>query len=109
MLKSTHTYNHILFLYFAEIMLSNISRKSFLTNLSKNWVNSFRTITATYAQADQSDEHLTPEEPVQDNWDAFTKEFMQNRIEMTPFQRILLGAGSSVAALVDPRRLVPYL
>ncbi|XP_004530790.1 ubiquinone biosynthesis protein COQ4 homolog, mitochondrial [Ceratitis capitata] len=36
--------------------------------------------------------------------DEFTKEFLKNRIEMTPFQKILLGAGSSVAALIDPRR-----
>uniref|UniRef100_A0A0K8VCQ8 Ubiquinone biosynthesis protein COQ4 homolog, mitochondrial n=1 Tax=Bactrocera latifrons TaxID=174628 RepID=A0A0K8VCQ8_BACLA len=36
--------------------------------------------------------------------DEFTKEFLKNRIEMSPFQRILLGAGSSIAALIDPRR-----
>uniref|UniRef100_A0A0A1XAG6 Ubiquinone biosynthesis protein COQ4 homolog, mitochondrial n=1 Tax=Zeugodacus cucurbitae TaxID=28588 RepID=A0A0A1XAG6_ZEUCU len=36
--------------------------------------------------------------------DEFTKEFLQNRIEMSPFQKILLGAGSSIAALIDPRR-----
>lgn len=36
--------------------------------------------------------------------DEFTKEFLKNRIEMSPFQKILLGAGSSIAALIDPRR-----
>ncbi|XP_036336364.1 ubiquinone biosynthesis protein COQ4 homolog, mitochondrial [Rhagoletis pomonella] len=36
--------------------------------------------------------------------DEFTKEFLQNRIEMSPFQKLLLGVGSSIAALVDPRR-----
>ncbi|XP_013116581.2 ubiquinone biosynthesis protein COQ4 homolog, mitochondrial [Stomoxys calcitrans] len=40
----------------------------------------------------------------QHNFDDFTKEFMQNRIEVNPFQRLLLSAGSSIAALVDPRR-----
>lgn len=34
----------------------------------------------------------------------FTAEFEKNRIEATPFQRFVLGAGSSIAALVDPHR-----
>ncbi|XP_053956643.1 ubiquinone biosynthesis protein COQ4 homolog, mitochondrial [Anastrepha ludens] len=36
--------------------------------------------------------------------DEFTKEFLQNRIEMSPFQKVFLSVGSSIAALVDPRR-----
>lgn len=36
--------------------------------------------------------------------DDFTKEFLANRIEMSPFQKIFLTAGSSIAALLDPHR-----
>lgn len=36
--------------------------------------------------------------------DNFTKEFISNQIKVTDFQRILLTAGSSIAALLDPRR-----
>lgn len=36
--------------------------------------------------------------------DAFTKEFEKNRIQLTDIQKIILGAGSSIAALIDPRR-----
>lgn len=36
--------------------------------------------------------------------DEFTKEFLANRIEMSPFQKIFLSAGSSIAALLNPRR-----
>lgn len=36
--------------------------------------------------------------------DEFTKEFLANRIAMSPFQKIFLTAGSSIAALLDPRR-----
>lgn len=36
--------------------------------------------------------------------DTFTKEFLGNKIKITDFQRLLLTAGSSVAALLDPRR-----
>lgn len=39
-----------------------------------------------------------------ENLDSFTKEFLGNKIRMTDFQRILLTAGSSIAALLDPRR-----
>lgn len=41
----------------------------------------------------------TPEE-----LDAFEREYMENRISISPFQRLLLGAGSSIASLLDPRR-----
>ncbi|KFB50840.1 AGAP005199-PB-like protein [Anopheles sinensis] len=36
--------------------------------------------------------------------DEFTKEFLRNQIKVSDVQRIILSAGSSLAALVDPRR-----
>uniref|UniRef100_A0A2Y9D1R3 Ubiquinone biosynthesis protein COQ4 homolog, mitochondrial n=1 Tax=Anopheles funestus TaxID=62324 RepID=A0A2Y9D1R3_ANOFN len=36
--------------------------------------------------------------------DEFTKEFHRNRIQVSDIQRLILSAGSSVAALIDPRR-----
>ncbi|KAM8709095.1 hypothetical protein ACLKA7_015981 [Drosophila subpalustris] len=36
--------------------------------------------------------------------DAFEREYMKQRIQISPFQKLLLGAGSSIAALLDPRR-----
>lgn len=36
--------------------------------------------------------------------DEFTKEFKKNRIKTTDFQKLLLSAGSSIAALIDPHR-----
>lgn len=42
--------------------------------------------------------------PIQDDMDEFTKEFMSKRIHLTEVQRFILGAGSSVAALINPRR-----
>ncbi|XP_030385167.1 ubiquinone biosynthesis protein COQ4 homolog, mitochondrial [Scaptodrosophila lebanonensis] len=36
--------------------------------------------------------------------DAFEREFLEQRIEITGFQKLLLGAGSSLAAILDPRR-----
>lgn len=44
------------------------------------------------------------ETPVDEALDKFTKEFLGNQIKVTEFQRILLTAGSSIAALLDPRR-----
>lgn len=40
----------------------------------------------------------------EENLDEFTKEFLGNRIKVSEFQRLLLTAGSSIAALLDPRR-----
>ncbi|ALC44974.1 CG32174 [Drosophila busckii] len=48
--------------------------------------------------------NLSMELPAEQPMDAFEREHMQQRIHITPFQRLLLGAGSSVAALLDPRR-----
>lgn len=39
-----------------------------------------------------------------ENLDKFTKEFLGNRIEVTPFQKFLLSAGSSLASIFDPHR-----
>lgn len=43
-------------------------------------------------------------ENTRDDLDAFEQEYMLNRISISPFQRLLLGAGSSIASLLDPRR-----
>lgn len=43
------------------------------------------------------------EKPLQD-LDKFTQEFLSNRIQLTEMQKIVLAAGSSIAALVNPRR-----
>ncbi|EDW79951.2 uncharacterized protein Dwil_GK18052 [Drosophila willistoni] len=42
--------------------------------------------------------------PEEEPLDAYEREHLKHRIEITPFQRMLLGAGSSVAAILDPRR-----
>uniref|UniRef100_A0A8W7NZG9 Ubiquinone biosynthesis protein COQ4 homolog, mitochondrial n=1 Tax=Anopheles atroparvus TaxID=41427 RepID=A0A8W7NZG9_ANOAO len=44
------------------------------------------------------------QQPSQQQMDDFTKEFLRNQIKVSDVQRILLSAGSSLAALVDPRR-----
>lgn len=36
--------------------------------------------------------------------DAFTEEFLRNQIKVTDLQRTILGVGSSLAALINPRR-----
>jgi len=36
--------------------------------------------------------------------DQFTKEFQENQIKISGFQKTILAAGSSIAALLDPRR-----
>lgn len=41
---------------------------------------------------------------IREEMDEFTKEFMSKRIQLTELQRFILGAGSSVAALINPRR-----
>lgn len=47
-----------------------------------------------------NDEEASDEESL----DRFTKEFLGNKIKITEFQKMLLTAGSSIAALLDPRR-----
>lgn len=50
-------------------------------------------------------QNVNDEETVDDeSLDQFTKEFLGNQIKVTEFQRMLLTAGSSIAALLDPRR-----
>jgi ubiquinone biosynthesis protein COQ4 len=36
--------------------------------------------------------------------DVFTKEFMERKIEISDFQRVLLAVGSSITSLLDPHR-----
>ncbi|EDW17813.1 ubiquinone biosynthesis protein COQ4 homolog, mitochondrial [Drosophila mojavensis] len=36
--------------------------------------------------------------------DAFERDYLQQRIQITTFQRLLLGAGSSIASLLNPHR-----
>lgn len=52
----------------------------------------------------QKEEKNNDEAPEAENLDEFTKEFLGNRIKVSDFQRLLLTAGSSIAALLDPRR-----
>lgn len=65
-----------------------------------------RQITAGSSQrheARQEKEHDNSSS-VEASLDEFTKEFLGNQIKVSDFQRILLTAGSSIAALLDPRR-----
>lgn len=53
----------------------------------------------------QQKENKNDEETLDDeSLDRFTKEFLGNKIKVSEFQRMLLSAGSSIAALLDPRR-----
>ncbi|XP_058981907.1 ubiquinone biosynthesis protein COQ4 homolog, mitochondrial isoform X2 [Musca domestica] len=83
------------------IMLPRAFPLTFLRILNGKNQQFSRTIATSLAKTEQNIEHT---EHDGQQWDAFTKEFMENRIEMNSFQKILLGAGSSIAALVDPRR-----
>lgn len=51
----------------------------------------------------QDDDEDMAESPKQE-MDDFTREFLDKRIKITEFQRILLAAGSSITALLDPTR-----
>ncbi|KAH8300488.1 hypothetical protein KR018_008668 [Drosophila ironensis] len=44
------------------------------------------------------------ERPETDPLDPFERQYMKERIEISPLQRAILGAGSSIAALLNPRR-----
>lgn len=56
----------------------------------------------THQEEINNDEHDadTPKEEMDD----FTQQFLDKRIKISEFQRLLLAAGSSIAALFDPRR-----
>lgn len=56
----------------------------------------------TTQQEEINDEHDA--DTPQQEMDDFTQEFLDKRIKITEFQRLLLAAGSSIAALFDPRR-----
>lgn len=66
----------------------------------------FRSITIhCYKQHELSEKEKSDEDaPEDETLDNFTKEFLGNQIKVTDFQRMLLTAGSSIAALLDPRR-----
>lgn len=90
-------------------MLQNICQRSFLIKtITKSHIRRFGAITTTHIDEENNsnytNEHYKTDP--QQHLDEFTKEFIQNRIEMTPFQKWLLSAGSSVAALLDPKRFV---
>lgn len=93
-------------------MLQNICKRSFLLNVPKRNIKFFGTLTTTNVKESNinfnNDQYNTAEneELTHEHFDEFTREFMRNRIEMTPFQKLLLSAGSSIAALWDPRRFV---
>lgn len=55
------------------------------------------------SQQQQHEMHEDEELPKQE-MDDFTREFLDKRIKITQFQRLLLAAGSSVTALLDPAR-----
>ena len=67
----------------------------------------FRAITtqSTEQHEPRQKQNVNEDETVNDeNLDQFTKEFLGNKIKISEFQRMLLTAGSSIAALLDPRR-----
>nr|XP_036220046.1 ubiquinone biosynthesis protein COQ4 homolog, mitochondrial isoform X2 [Bactrocera oleae]XP_036220048.1 ubiquinone biosynthesis protein COQ4 homolog, mitochondrial isoform X2 [Bactrocera oleae]XP_036220049.1 ubiquinone biosynthesis protein COQ4 homolog, mitochondrial isoform X2 [Bactrocera oleae]XP_036220050.1 ubiquinone biosynthesis protein COQ4 homolog, mitochondrial isoform X2 [Bactrocera oleae]XP_036220051.1 ubiquinone biosynthesis protein COQ4 homolog, mitochondrial isoform X2 [Bactroce len=78
-------------------------RSNLLTQLFRN-LRICRCITATAESNTTGSERSGSPSCDEAHLDEFTKEFLKNRIEMSPFQKILLGAGSSIAALIDPRR-----
>ncbi|XP_016966568.2 ubiquinone biosynthesis protein COQ4 homolog, mitochondrial isoform X1 [Drosophila biarmipes] len=47
---------------------------------------------------------VAAEAPEAEPQDAFERQYLRERIEISPFQRLILGAGSSIAALINPRR-----
>lgn len=63
-----------------------------------------RPITTHSYRQHELKEQSSEEAPEEENLDEFTREFLGNRIKVTEFQKILLTAGSSIAALFDPRR-----
>ncbi|XP_053674143.1 ubiquinone biosynthesis protein COQ4 homolog, mitochondrial [Anopheles nili] len=55
------------------------------------------------ASVQQESLHDGQKKAIQD-MDEFTKEFLRNRIPVSNIQKLVLSAGSSLAALIDPRR-----
>ncbi|KAH8360319.1 hypothetical protein KR200_001869, partial [Drosophila serrata] len=47
---------------------------------------------------------VTTETPEAEPLDSFERQYLKERIEISPLQRMVLGAGSSIAALLNPRR-----
>lgn len=64
-----------------------------------------RIVTQAFKQHEaRQNENGDEETAVEESLDEFTKEFLGNQIKVTDFQRMLLTAGSSIAALLNPRR-----
>lgn len=63
----------------------------------------FKTIT-THVSSNEADEVHIFQQRQQNTDDKLRQEFNASRIEISNFQRLILSAGSSVAALVNPHR-----
>lgn len=79
------------------------------TSLSVNFLTPSRCcirsiVIESFKENEQKLDESIDDQSSQEHLDTFTKEFMGNKINVTDFQRIILAAGSSIAALVDPRR-----
>lgn len=70
-------------------------------NLTGNY-NGIKTIT-THVPGNDDQFHAFQQHQ-QNNDDKLRQEFESNRIEISNFQRLILSAGSSVAALINPHR-----
>lgn len=72
----------------------------------KKSLQNYRSITTkSFKQHELRQEESSNEETKQEEvLDQFTKEFLGNQIKVTDFQKLLLTAGSSIAALLNPRR-----
>lgn len=86
-------------------MLQNLYKRTFL---AKVYTKQLARLASASISADgtgsSNTTDPTSDDYIQQHWDEFTKEFMQNRIEMTPFQKIFLATGSSIASILDPKR-----
>ena len=63
-----------------------------------------RLLASARSESTATQEELPPNFQNVQTLDEYTKEFNENRIETTALQKLILTAGSSLAALLDPRR-----
>lgn len=103
-----HDLDYLNILYIVDTMLRLSNRLLAVVLNSRSSVNCITTFNfrehevnnvGTKLNEDGSDE-VVKEEILDD----FTKEFFSNQIKVSDFQKVLLSAGSSIAALLDPRR-----
>ena len=93
-------------------MLQKLCKRTFLVKVYAKQLTTVATTsvssngTSPSKATDEKHQKFDPDtnDYAQQHWDEFTKEFMQNRIEMSPFQKVFLAVGSSIASIVDPRR-----